>query len=306
MARVLIAEESVTLADSLQRLLEQAGHTVEIARNGAQALTALRREPADVVIADLHLPDMHGMQLVERLREEYPQLPVIFATGADTNDMLVEILPTTAPGVLTEESLEAELFPTLKSALVEASGERGRDSVLGQLSYHEFQFVLPNDLDLVGPLVRELDEMLQRMRLCDQPSRMRIGVALHEALVNAIVHGNLEVDSEHREGEGQGYSELIRERQQLAPFRDRRVYVTARVSPAQAEFVIRDEGPGFQPDQVDDPTDPAHLERPHGRGLHLIRLFLDDVRHNESGNEITLVKRKVQGDWPDADPEMCR
>ena len=57
--------------------------------------------------------------------------------------------------------------------------------------------------------------------------------------------------------------------------------------------MVRDEGPGFDPATLPDPTDPSNLERVGGRGLLLIRTFMDEVRHNESGNEITFVKRRA-------------
>ena len=54
----------------------------------------------------------------------------------------------------------------------------------------------------------------------------------------------------------------------------------------------RDEGPGFDPATVPDPTDPANLEKASGRGLLLIRAYMDEVIHNRTGNQVTLVKRR--------------
>ena len=59
-----------------------------------------------------------------------------------------------------------------------------------------------------------------------------------------------------------------------------------------AEITIRDEGPGFDPGKIPDPTDPAYLDRPCGRGLWLIHAFIDEVRHNSTGNEITMILRR--------------
>ena len=59
----------------------------------------------------------------------------------------------------------------------------------------------------------------------------------------------------------------------------------------EAVYRIRDEGPGFDPARLPDPTDPARLERTTGRGLLLIRAFMDEVAFNGTGNQITLLKR---------------
>ena len=60
----------------------------------------------------------------------------------------------------------------------------------------------------------------------------------------------------------------------------------------EARFVIRDEGPGFDPRTLPDPTDPENLLKPSGRGVMLIRTFMDAVAFNETGNEITMIKRQ--------------
>jgi anti-sigma regulatory factor (Ser/Thr protein kinase) len=57
------------------------------------------------------------------------------------------------------------------------------------------------------------------------------------------------------------------------------------------EFVIRDEGPGFDPASLPDPTDPENIEKACGRGLLLMRTFMDKVDYNRTGNQVTLTKR---------------
>ena len=61
-----------------------------------------------------------------------------------------------------------------------------------------------------------------------------------------------------------------------------------------ATIIIRDEGPGFDLSSLRDPTDPENLEKAGGRGLLLINAFMDEVRHNERGNQITMIKNKAE------------
>jgi anti-sigma regulatory factor (Ser/Thr protein kinase) len=82
----------------------------------------------------------------------------------------------------------------------------------------------------------------------------------------------------------------IWQRQKQTPYCHRRIYVRATLSTDQAEFVIRDEGPGFDysictPLVIDD----GELSRPTGRGLLLMYSFMDEVRFNEAGNEVTMI-----------------
>jgi anti-sigma regulatory factor (Ser/Thr protein kinase) len=130
---------------------------------------------------------------------------------------------------------------------------------------------------------------------------MRIGVALQEALVNAMVHGNLEINSDVRADSSSRYLLLAQTRRHEPPYRDRRVHVLTHETQSFAAYIIRDAGPGFDPDAVPDCTDPANLDRPCGRGLLLIRSFMDEVRFNDKGNELTMVVRRPPAASGDGD-----
>ena len=67
--------------------------------------------------------------------------------------------------------------------------------------------------------------------------------------------------------------------------------VQARFTRDDATFVVRDQGPGFDPASLPDPTDPENLEKASGRGLLLMRTFMDSVEYNSAGNEVTMIKR---------------
>lgn len=85
---------------------------------------------------------------------------------------------------------------------------------------------------------------------------------------------------------------MANQRREVAPYRDRRIQVSARLTAGDAQFVIEDEGPGFDVSQLPDPTQSANLEQISGRGVFLMRAFMDDVRYNETGNQVTLLKRR--------------
>ena len=115
------------------------------------------------------------------------------------------------------------------------------------------------------------------MRLVDDHDRVRVGVALEEALTNALYHGNLGVDSILKEKDDCSFSRLAAERSRQSPYRERRIHVQARLTTREATISIRDEGTGFDPTTLPDPIAPANLERAqrprsaahpyvHGRG----------------------------------------
>jgi len=85
---------------------------------------------------------------------------------------------------------------------------------------------------------------------------------------------------------------LVEQRCSEPPYRDRKIFVDVRITEEEARFVVRDEGPGFDVKAVPDPSSPGALEAEQGRGLSLMRTFMDDVVFNDTGNEVTMVKRR--------------
>ena len=184
----------------------------------------------------------------------------------------------------------------VESVLAVAKADRHNEQLGECLHKTANEFVLKNDTALVYPLVDHCQRLVTRMKLCDETGRIRIGIALEEALLNALYHGNLELTAEAhramRSGLVSNGANLIDQRRNQSPYRDRRIHFHISVTPEEAQFVVRDEGPGFNPASVPDPTDPANLERESGRGLLLMRSFMDEVQYAPGGNQVTLIKRR--------------
>jgi anti-sigma regulatory factor (Ser/Thr protein kinase) len=150
---------------------------------------------------------------------------------------------------------------------------------------------MQSDPGLIDPLIELLLEELLVTGFCDSVSRIRVGVALHEALANALFHGNLEISSELRHDDERYYYALAEKRRFMPPYRDRQIAIHVLVDRHMACFEITDEGPGFDTSSLDRPIEEEDLLRIGGRGMLLIRAFMDEVRHNSSGNQISMTKR---------------
>jgi CheY-like chemotaxis protein/anti-sigma regulatory factor (Ser/Thr protein kinase) len=292
MSSILVVEDSRTQAQEIQLLLEEEGFTVQLASQGREALAVLRQGLPDVVLTDLDMPEMNGLQLVEAVRRDYPAVPVILMTALGSEEIAVEALQKGAASYVPKRNLAQDIVETLDRVISVAQAGRNQQRVWEGLTQSDLHFVLDNDPSLAPPLIGFLEEHAARLLACDRNELMRLGVALHEALLNAIQHGNLELSSDLRqEGDEKAFRDLAGVRRQQSPYRDRRVRVHAQTSKSEALYIIEDEGPGFNVASLPDPSDPANVGRIGGRGLTLIRTFMDEVRHNEQGNRITLRKR---------------
>jgi CheY-like chemotaxis protein len=265
---------------------------VVYANNGRDALEKIKEAPPDLVVTDLVMPEIDGLGLVKEVRATYPAIPVILMTAHGSEDIAAAALLAGAASYVPKRHLARDLPETVQTILYLAQANRQQQAVLAYLVDSESRFTLPNDLRLISPLVAFLQNDLRRMGLHQGDGDLHLPIALHEALVNAIVHGNLEVPGHLRETDSSDYLEWIKQRQATPPYSERRVHVIARETREELKYVIRDEGPGFDTSTLPDPADTEDLKNSCGRGLFLIRTFMDEVRFNEAGNEITMIKQR--------------
>jgi CheY-like chemotaxis protein/anti-sigma regulatory factor (Ser/Thr protein kinase) len=291
MATILVVDDSAVDRVRVEKLLAKEGHQVKSAPGGVEALEFLKSGSPELVLTDMQMPEIDGLQLVEEIRGRYPAIPVILMTAHGSEEIAVEALQKGAASYVPKRNLARDLAETITNVLQVSKAGRDEQQLLQSLLSTESHFVLQNDISLIPSLIGHLENNLKRMHLCDENGLIRVAVALREALINAIYHGNLEINSELREKDDKQYYTLIAERCQQEPYQDRRVHVYAKESRREAVYVIRDEGPGFDRSTLPDPTDPSNLEKISGRGLLLIRTFMDEVHHNQNGNEITMVKQ---------------
>ena len=128
------------------------------------------------------------------------------------------------------------------------------------------EVTIPSDLAEARRVQTLIEEALQACAYSEHDI-FSIKLALEEALVNAIKHGN-----------------------QMDP--DKRVFVTYKITASRFEIRITDEGEGFNPEDVPDPTAIENIERPCGRGLLLMRGFMTEVEYHPPGNSVSMAKVK--------------
>lgn len=294
MSTVLVVDDSATDRRLAGGLLEKHPNiNVVYASDGKDAISQLELHVPDIVVTDLQMPEMNGLELVKFIKEEYPLIPVILITAQGSEEIAVQALQQGAASYVPKSTMSRDLLETVENVLATAIDQRGQSRLMHRLVENQSSFVLENDLSLIFALVAHLRQTVRCMRYCSETDHLRIGIALEEALLNAYYHGNLEIDSKLREEDHKAYYELARKRCQEEPYASRRIYVDAKLTQSESSYTIRDEGPGFDPSDLPDPTDPANLERPSGRGLLLMRTFMEEVRFNDRGNEVTLVKRRA-------------
>jgi CheY-like chemotaxis protein len=298
MKTILVVDDSLVDRLLISGLLRAVpGWEVEQADNGRDALTRIEAAVPSLVITDLQMPEMDGLELVTQIRRHYTQVPVILITAQGSESLAVEALKRGAAHYVPKSQAANRLVSTVQDVFAVALLCRNYKHLVECMNRTEFEFLLANQPGLIDPLVDLVQRMMVGMQLCDLTGRVQVGVALREAIWNALLHGNLELTrGDLREAEGKSgdaaRSDAIKNRSSQAPYRDRRIHVEVKILRTEARLAVRDEGPGFDVAAIPALSDPVNMEAVHGRGLSLMRAFMDEVSHNEVGNEVTMVKRR--------------
>jgi CheY-like chemotaxis protein/anti-sigma regulatory factor (Ser/Thr protein kinase) len=289
---ILVVDDSAISRRLVAQLVKRGtGRTVVHAEDGTEALDLLESLEPAVVLADLQLPGIDGLELVELIRERHPGIPVILMTSQGSELLVMDALRAGAASYVPKRGLAKLLVRTLHQVIsVSQDRQTRRRLPMGQ-TQRGMKFVIPNDQGRIAPLISFLTEDLVAFGIGDVTTQMRVAVALQEALSNAMFHGNLEVSSDLRQEDEREFYRMADLRRQQSPYANRQIHVSAVFDHSHVEVKIRDEGPGFDVKSLEKPFDPEDLMRVGGRGLLLIRTFMDEVTHNESGNEIRMVKR---------------
>ena len=294
MTRLLIVDDSAMDRRIAGGLLEKHGDWEIIeAENGHDALLQMELHVPDAVVTDLQMPLMNGLELVEALQKQYPLVPVVLMTAQGSEEIAVQALQRGAASYVPKRILSTELVDTVERVVAAAGSQRSGTRLVHRMTRLHSAFQLENDPSLFPAVVSFLQQEAARLRFAGDGERLRMSVALEEALLNAYYHGNLEVCSTLRDDDCRAYYETARKRAGEDPYRRRRIDVEITFTPDECVLVVRDEGCGFDRLTIPDATDPANLDRPSGRGLLLMRTFMDDVRFNDAGNEVTMVKRRA-------------
>ena len=130
-----------------------------------------------------------------------------------------------------------------------------------------YRMVIPSDYESVQRAESFLLNAIAEHDYSEVAS-FAVRLAVEEAIVNAIKHGN-----------------------RLDPRKT--VAIDMDVDASRVEIIVTDQGPGFDVASVPDPTAQENLEKPSGRGIMLMRFFMDEIRFNARGNQVTMVKRNA-------------
>jgi len=281
MSRILVVDDDKTTRHVLQSVLNSAGFSTAVAKDGVEALKVLDTEAFDLLLLDVWMPRMNGLDLLAKLRTAKTRPRVVVMTSDDAPETLLKAVREQAFKYVHKPVESSALLQTVRDAL-EAPDVPPIEVISAR----------PDWVELVVPCTREaagrIEAFMGQLDANLAPDvRESIAYAFRELLLNAVEWGG-KLDP----------SRTVR----IACLRARRMLL----------YRIADPGPGFSIDNLphaaigqppDDPIAHMHVReakgiRPGGFGLLTVRASVDELLYNEQRNEVVFVKYLDAVDGP--------
>ncbi len=295
MSHILLVEDSPTQSLQMKMLLESASHEVTCCDDGTKAVEELARGTSEIVVTDLELPVMNGLELIKRMQADFPDIPAVLVTGHGSERLAAEALQVGATAYVPKSMLDELLLGTVEDVLGVVRADRNYGELIDCTVENRLVFELPNKPALLAAAIDLTMQMAAGMQLLSGVDRYRVGTALRQAASNAVYRGNLQLTHaqwHHAASEDaplEAHDPVVLKRMSESPYSERKVHFDARLMRDLIRVVVRDEGQGFNAAKVLE-EHASNLGDCHGRGLVLINNFMDKVAFNAAGNEITMVK----------------
>lgn len=296
MAIALVVDDSATDRVLAGRLLEQGGGIeVGFAKNGREALDAVRERIPDVIVCDLQMPEMNGLELVEAIKREFPSIPVVLMTARGSESIAAEALRKGAASYVPKMILANHLRETVNRILTAAGADRRHSRLMHALEDYQCRFRLRNDPGLIEPLTAHVQEALRGLPLGDEAERLRVGQAVKHVLWMAHRHGNLEVPLDATLSDSD-LEQLTAQRSDQPPYASRSIVFDAHISASELIITVTHEGPGIDVAALPSDLESRAVDRSWLASFVMVPSIMDDVRYDDGGRTIGLLKKAVCAD----------
>lgn len=297
MPTVLVVDDASVDRELTTGLLRRnAEFNVESVVSAAKAIERLEASPpVDLVVTDLTMPEMNGLELVTEVRVRFPQIPVILVTANGSETLAIAALERGATSYVSKSQLASRLADTVENVLVHTRAQVDTERLMQSLTYAELHFTLTQAEMVLEQLVTLVQRVVASVGMCDAADEIRMGLTLEESLRDVMLRGNLGLNDEQVQDYQSNHPNaraMVADRLRQSPFCDRRLFVEVKVSSDEARFLIRHEGETNALPNHDLLQSPLLLERPECRADVLMQSFLDEIAVDDEGKCLILVKRR--------------
>ncbi len=291
MPDILVVDDSPTQATLMASVLRHRGANVETAVNGVEACDRLGKFVPDLVVTDMQMPEMNGVELIRKMRTAHPLVPAVLVTAYGNEHLASEALGEGAANYIAKEHV-AVLLPDMAQRIAQF-GKANAESLglKGALTRKSLEFVLDCSIERITPLASLLVRLLATMNVLHTGDRIRIAEAVHYLIFHAVVHGNLGHPVQPLPIGIEAAEALVEEkRNDTECDLDRNVVIRLDVDHRRVKLSINHEGEGQTFRHAPLPGTPESFSDERSRGMLLMTSVMDEVFIDPSGRGVRLVK----------------
>lgn len=289
---VLIIDPDFALQEILGEILKNR-FRIFTANSIEESKAIMGGEDPHLIFIDLVLPGEDAIQYIERTKKSKTNTQFIVITDNATVENAVTALRHGALDFL-KKPFEIDDIARIVEKFFSLTANREADyDIYSSIIAESRTFELPTDFSIISTFMSEIMHIISRFTGVDKKTTLTIRLSLYEMLVNAMEHGNLEINYEMKKNlleEVMDYQRFLQERASEEPFVNRKVRVSYTYDKKSLAFTIDDEGKGFDVSKVPNPHASENLERLNGRGIFISRVNMTKVTYNDKGNSVTLYK----------------
>ncbi len=295
---ILVIDDEEAILDMFCDYFGALSYKITTVKDAEEAIRLINKDDGiDLIITDIDLPGLSGIDVLKIVRENKPEVPVIIITGLKTLDFAISAVKHGAHDYITKPFDLGEVRKIVEKVLRYRTRSQKKEQIYEYTSSMNVNFDIPTkDLD-AAVFAAYMSKFLYTCGFCDKDGYHQFYLAFMETLINALEHGNLELPSSIKENDFEKialFEEMRGERINDPHYGNRLVKIAFRYNPTRFSLTIVDEGPGFEWRKY--LSDTHQMRQPltaaYGRGFMLIHHIIDEVYFNERGNSITLVKTK--------------
>ncbi|MBS1243057.1 MAG: response regulator receiver modulated metal dependent phosphohydrolase [Nitrospirae bacterium] len=206
--RILVVDDEKMIRDLCAHILADEGYVVTVMPNGEAALAELSRTPTDLLITDIRMPGMDGLELFERVKKMNPDMVTIFITGHGTLDTAIESLMRGVEGFVLKPFTQEELVNAVDRAVTRSRLQKENIRLKALIPLFEISKLLVTEIDLAH-LFRIISEVLVKEFSVERVSLMLVDEATGSLLIRASHGLPTDLAVKARRGPGEGVSGIV-------------------------------------------------------------------------------------------------
>lgn len=293
--RILVVDDSIAIVNSLCTILKVSGFEVDSAFNGSDALRKIHSSEYDVVICDIEMPGITGLDLLGKVRRDYDrELDVILMTGFLDHDYFIEAIRMGASDFIRKPVDTKQIIRSIHSLMERRRSRNDYSDFYQNTETADFNFVIDPRKFSKFAISKVFNSFLRQSFQFNHNLLNELLICVDEMVYNAFIHGTLNLSVGERVLDHSSQQRLIEERLADPDIASKRLRFSFCVDHAQnvINISVEDDGKGFDYNAwlnrvAEEPK--LNLEE-HGRGISMLYHLADTLTFSNGGRKVSISK----------------